>query len=96
MSAETKAGQRSQYPFNEKKLTFSICFCFLESDLIPGLVTFVACLLLALENGIVIGVATNLLFILYHAARPKISMQILKVSQNGWFYIEILPIDYSL
>ena len=50
-----------------------------ESDLIPGLVTFVACLMLALEIGIVIGIGTNLVFILYHAARPKISMQILKV-----------------
>lgn len=52
-----------------------------ESDLIPGLVTFVACLMLALEIGIVIGIGTNLVFILYHAARPKISMQILKVGQ---------------
>ncbi|XP_026271920.1 sodium-independent sulfate anion transporter [Frankliniella occidentalis] len=61
-----------------------------KSDLIPGAVTFVACLVLALEVGIVIGIGTNLVFILYHAARPKISMIILK-SQGGVDYMLLTP-----
>lgn len=61
-----------------------------KSDLIPGAVTFVACLVLALEIGIVIGIGTNLVFILYHAARPKISMQILK-SHGGVDYMLLTP-----
>lgn len=51
-----------------------------ESDLIPGLGTFIACLVLQLEVGILLGVGMNVLFILYHAARPKISVETLKVS----------------
>lgn len=50
-----------------------------ESDLIPGLGTFIACLVLQLEIGILCGVGINILFILYHAARPKISVEKLKV-----------------
>lgn len=50
-----------------------------ESDLIPGLATFIACLVLQLEIGILCGVGINILFILYHAARPKISVEKLKV-----------------
>lgn len=51
-----------------------------RSDLIPGLTTFIACLVIALEIGILIGIGVNLLFILYHAARPKISIETLLVS----------------
>ena len=50
-----------------------------ESDLIPGIGTFIACLVLQLEVGIAFGVGINVLFILYHAARPKISVEKLKV-----------------
>jgi len=39
----------------------------LESDLVPGVGTFVACLVLPLEWGILIGVGLNVIFILYHA-----------------------------
>lgn len=55
-------------------------YYFSESDLIPGLATFVACLVMQLEVGIAIGVGTNVTFILYHAARPKISVEKLKVN----------------
>jgi MFS superfamily sulfate permease-like transporter len=46
-----------------------------ESDLIPGIGTFVACLVLRLEIGILVGIGINILFILYHAARPKIAIE---------------------
>ena len=48
---------------------------FTESDLIPGIGTFVACLVLPLEIGILVGIGINILFILYHAARPKIAIE---------------------
>lgn len=51
-----------------------------ESDLIPGVGTFIACLVLQLEIGILCGIGINILFILYHAARPKISVEKLKVN----------------
>jgi sodium-independent sulfate anion transporter 11 len=52
-----------------------IFFCHAESDLIPGIGTFVACLVLRLEVGILVGIGINILFILYHAARPKIAIE---------------------
>lgn len=54
-----------------------------ESDLIPGLGTFFACLFLRLEIGILIGVGLNLISILYHAARPKLSIKINTVSRKS-------------
>ncbi|CAB0015537.1 unnamed protein product [Nesidiocoris tenuis] len=51
-----------------------------KSDLIPGVATFFFCLVLPLEIGILIGIGLNLVSILYHAARPKISMEIARVS----------------
>ncbi|XP_066250639.1 sodium-independent sulfate anion transporter-like [Euwallacea similis] len=41
-------------------------------DLIPFFVTLISSLLLSLEYGMIIGIATNLLFILYDSARPKL------------------------
>lgn len=64
----------------------TIFLCIPESDLIPGLGTFIACLLLPLEIGILTGIGINLLFILYHAARPKITIEILKVSGRQTFF----------
>lgn len=51
-----------------------------ESDLIPGLATFFACLVLPLEIGVLIGIGLNLVSILYHAARPKLLIEVHKVS----------------
>lgn len=60
----------------------------LESDLIPGLATFFACLALPLEIGVLIGVGLNLVSILYHAARPKLLIEVHKVSSmNIKYYI---------
>ncbi|XP_011878239.1 PREDICTED: sodium-independent sulfate anion transporter isoform X2 [Vollenhovia emeryi] len=61
-----------------------------KSDLIPGLGTFIACLVLQLEIGILCGVGINILFILYHAARPKISVEKLK-TDHGVEYLMLTP-----
>lgn len=50
-----------------------------ELDLVPGIGTFVLCLTLPIELGILTGVIVNIIFILYHAARPKFSVEMLKV-----------------
>lgn len=46
-----------------------------KADLIPGLAAFVSCLVFPLEMGILVGIGINVLFILYHASRPKIHME---------------------
>ncbi|XP_011496529.1 PREDICTED: sodium-independent sulfate anion transporter [Ceratosolen solmsi marchali] len=61
-----------------------------KSDLIPGVGTFIACLVLQLEVGIACGVGLNVMFILYHAARPKISVEKLK-SRRGVNYLMLTP-----
>lgn len=63
---------------------------FLESDLVPGLGTFIACLTLPLEIGIILGIGLNILFILYHTARPKISIETLRTAANVE-YLMITP-----
>ncbi|XP_051174052.1 sodium-independent sulfate anion transporter [Leptopilina boulardi] len=61
-----------------------------KSDLIPGIGTFIACLVLQLEIGILFGIGLNVLFILYHAARPKISVEKL-TSRHGIEYLMLTP-----
>ncbi|XP_063706703.1 sodium-independent sulfate anion transporter [Culicoides brevitarsis] len=61
-----------------------------KSDLVPGLGTFICCLALPLEIGIVVGIGLNMAFILYHAARPKISCEVLK-THNNIEYLMITP-----
>ncbi|XP_076648909.1 epidermal stripes and patches [Halictus rubicundus] len=61
-----------------------------KSDLIPGVATFVACLLLQLEIGILCGIGINIMFILYHAARPKISVEKL-ITRHGIQYLMLTP-----
>lgn len=53
-----------------------------ESDFLLAIITFISCLVLPLEVGILIGIGINLLFILYHAARPKISIETLRVGNK--------------
>ena len=43
-------------------------------------VTFIACLILGLDYGMLIGIGVNLLFILYTSARPKLKVRDLTVS----------------
>ncbi|XP_074040482.1 sodium-independent sulfate anion transporter isoform X1 [Leptinotarsa decemlineata] len=59
-------------------------------DLMLALITFIACLVLALEIGILVGIGINLLFILYHAARPKITVERL-TSKGGVEYLMLTP-----
>ncbi|XP_063231702.1 sodium-independent sulfate anion transporter-like isoform X2 [Bacillus rossius redtenbacheri] len=61
-----------------------------KSDLIPGIGTFVACLVLALELGILIGIGINVLFILYHVARPKIAIENC-ATREGVEYLLLTP-----
>lgn len=46
-----------------------------KADLVPGLCTFVACLLLPLELGVLLGVALDVAAVLYRAARPEIAVR---------------------
>ncbi|CAI6349866.1 unnamed protein product [Macrosiphum euphorbiae] len=61
-----------------------------KSDLIPGMFTFFACLFLPLEIGVLFGIGLNLTSILYHAARPKISIQEYK-TRAGFKYLMLTP-----
>ncbi|KAK9887722.1 hypothetical protein WA026_000041 [Henosepilachna vigintioctopunctata] len=61
-----------------------------KSDLVLGLLTFIACLVLPLEIGVSIGVGVNLIFILHHAARPKISIDRMQ-TKHGKEYLMIVP-----
>lgn len=56
----------------------------------PGIGTFVACLVLPLECGILIGIGINVIFILYNVARPKLSFELL-LTQSGIEYLMITP-----
>ncbi|XP_018563079.1 sodium-independent sulfate anion transporter-like isoform X3 [Anoplophora glabripennis] len=44
-------------------------------DLIPLTATLVCSLLISLEYGILIGIATNMIFVLYSSARPKLDIE---------------------
>lgn len=63
-------------------------------DLIPAFATFLSCLFIRLELGIVIGIGINVLFLLYASARPTVKVE--KVtSSSGCEYLLITP-DRSL
>ncbi|XP_076667228.1 sodium-independent sulfate anion transporter [Andrena cerasifolii] len=63
-------------------------------DLIPAIATFLCCLFIRLELGIVIGVGINVLFLLYASARPSLRVH-KDTSINGCEYLVITP-DRSL
>ncbi|XP_076646094.1 sodium-independent sulfate anion transporter [Halictus rubicundus] len=63
-------------------------------DLIPALATFLCCLFIRLEIGIVIGIGINVLFLLYASARPSLRVH-KNTSVNGCEYLVITP-DRSL
>ncbi|XP_050094872.1 sodium-independent sulfate anion transporter-like [Anopheles aquasalis] len=52
-------------------------------DMVPFVVTVVACLFLGLEIGIVIGIAVNLCFPLYLASRPRITHQLMNINETA-------------
>ncbi|XP_063232017.1 sodium-independent sulfate anion transporter-like isoform X1 [Bacillus rossius redtenbacheri] len=51
-------------------------------DLVPFFVTFTCGLLLSLEYGILLGVAADVVFILYESARPSVTIKHVTVSGN--------------
>ncbi|XP_017131218.1 sodium-independent sulfate anion transporter [Drosophila elegans] len=61
-----------------------------RSDLVPGILAFVTCLVLPLEIGIMVAIGVNLLFILYYAARPKVTLEQLE-TQQGIRFVKITP-----
>lgn len=56
----------------------------------PGLLAFITCLVLPLEIGIVVAIGANQLYILYHAARPKVTLEQLE-TEHGIKFIKITP-----
>ncbi|XP_021915006.1 sodium-independent sulfate anion transporter-like isoform X2 [Zootermopsis nevadensis] len=48
-------------------------------DLIPMAVTFIACLGIGLDYGMLLGIGVNLMFILYSSARPKVQVRNLTI-----------------
>ncbi|XP_072385633.1 sodium-independent sulfate anion transporter isoform X1 [Diabrotica undecimpunctata] len=54
---------------------FSLLWKSKKLDLIPLTTTLVCCLLINLEYGILIGIAVNIVFVLYSSARPKIEIE---------------------
>ncbi|XP_021699412.1 sodium-independent sulfate anion transporter isoform X2 [Aedes aegypti] len=65
-----------------------------KTDLIPGIAAFIACLALPIEYGILVGIGLNVIFILYHAARPKLHLDQL-ITPCGIKYLMLTP-DRSL
>ncbi|GAB0100397.1 sodium-independent sulfate anion transporter [Sergentomyia squamirostris] len=62
-------------------------------EVVPFMVTLMSCLILGLEYGIVIGVAVNLLFVLYITARPNTDHNVRKIMDTETL---ILTPDQSL
>lgn len=51
-------------------------------DILPFLATLFGSLFLSLEYGIIIGIGTNLLFVLYSTARPPVSIHFEKLTKS--------------
>ncbi|XP_018575202.1 sodium-independent sulfate anion transporter-like [Anoplophora glabripennis] len=68
-----------------------------KTDLIPAVATFLSCLFLRLEIGIVIGIGINVIFLLYATARPSVHVEKVTGSSgsDGCDYLVITP-DRSL
>ncbi|KAI9584660.1 hypothetical protein GQX74_006555 [Glossina fuscipes] len=60
-----------------------------RSDLLLSFLAFMACLVMPLEIGILVAIGVNLLFILYHAARPKIMLETMSVDELK--FLKITP-----
>lgn len=60
-----------------------------KKDLIPMFVTFLFCLIIGVEYGILLGVGINLMFLLYPSARPTVHIDKCTVgstnSKNNFF-----------
>ncbi|XP_035729143.1 sodium-independent sulfate anion transporter-like isoform X2 [Vespa mandarinia] len=61
-----------------------------KKDLIPMFVTFLFCLIIGVEYGILLGVGTNLIFLLYPSARPTVHVDKC-TTDSGAEYLLITP-----
>lgn len=61
--------------------------------MVPFLVTLLCCLFISLEYGILIGIAINLMFVLYTVARPQWSLIRRNMSITGNEVLVITPKD---
>ncbi|KAL5274003.1 SLC26A11.2 family protein [Megaselia abdita] len=60
-----------------------------KSDMIPFLVTLLACLFLGLEYGMILGIGVNLMFILITSARPYVLFELVKVADMQVLTVEV-------
>lgn len=65
--------------FKEILTTFKIK----RIDVLPIIVTLLSCLFIGLEEGILIGVAVNLILLLYSTSRPTIKMESLTIDDHA-------------
>lgn len=77
--------------FKEVKGVIRLTFYFFsEKDLIPAFVTFITCLVLGIEIGILAGLLIEFIYLLYINARPKYEVNDKKVKSIS--YTNLLPI----
>ena len=62
---------------------------FTETDLIPALATFFGCLFWGLEYGILIGVAIQVLIILYQSARPSLNVEVCEDEDSSVHFLHV-------
>ena len=81
-----------------------------KKDLIPTFATFILCLVIGVEYGIVAGVGINLMFLLYPSVRPQVNVEICFVSfiidlrnfyfnlcfNNGFYFLIRLKLELSI
>ncbi|XP_060521275.1 sodium-independent sulfate anion transporter-like isoform X2 [Cylas formicarius] len=61
-----------------------------KKDLLATFATFLFCLIIGVEYGILVGVGINIMFLLYPSARPKVHVEKL-VTANNKHYVVITP-----
>ncbi|XP_067006365.1 sodium-independent sulfate anion transporter [Anabrus simplex] len=61
-----------------------------RKDLIPTFATFLLCLVIGVEYGILVGVGINIVFLLYPSARPNVHVE-KAMSQSGSEYLLVTP-----
>ncbi|KAJ3624258.1 hypothetical protein MTP99_017898 [Tenebrio molitor] len=62
-----------------------------KKDLIATCATFVFCLAIGVEYGILVGVGINIMFLLYPSARPSVYVEKMKTATSGIEYVMITP-----
>lgn len=79
------------------------CLTISEIDLIPAFATFLCSLLIRLEVGIVVGIAINVIILLYTLARPSVHVEKQQVSKHyklskviiSYLRLKLLRIRYT-